>query len=85
MKTNYQVIITVRCSSAEDLVQARQAINYHLETLNPEFSIKRNCLTAIVPPLDTYFEPQEACDIIRLTLAQSLTPQDWKCTLHTIN
>ena len=44
-------------------------------------------MTIKVVPLDPQlFLPDEACDIIRQTLAQSLTfNHSWTCTLHTIN
>ena len=87
MKTKNYIQISIPCHSAEEKQKAIEVINYHLETLNPQINRTTNCLTVQVPPLDEeLFEPQEACDIIRQTLAQSLTfTIDWKCTLHTIN
>ena len=79
MKTKNIVIISIPCQSTEEL--------FHLETLNPEFTTEGTTLTAKVVPLDPQlFYPDEACDIIRQTLAQSLTFNHcWTCTLHTIN
>ena len=67
--------------------QAKEAVLFHLETLNPEFTPKGTTLTVKVIPLDPQlFLPDEACDIIRQTLAQSLTFNHcWTCTLQTIN
>lgn len=81
------VIIDIPCSTIEELHQAKKAVLYHLESLNPDFKVTVKKLTVTVPPLDPkLFEPEEACDIIRRTLAQSLTfIHDWTCTLHTIN
>lgn len=87
MKNKYFVIITIPCQSAEEMQKAKEAVLYHLETLAPEFRATGNTLTVRVIPIDlSLFEPEEACDIIRLTLGQSLTfINDWKCTLHTTN
>ncbi len=87
MQTQQFVQISVTCHSAEEMQRAIDAINYHLETLNPRIKRTSKTLTVRVPPLDpTLFEPDEACDIIRQTLAQSLTfTNEWTCTLHTIN
>lgn len=81
------VKIVIPCRSAEEMQQAKEAVLYHLETLNPEFVADNNTLTVSVPPLDSeLFAPDEACDIIRQTLAQSLTfIHEWTCTLHTVN
>ena len=74
MKTKHIVKIVIPCRSAEEMQQAQAAVLYHLETLNPEFVADNNTLTVSVPPLDSeLFAPDEACDIIRQTLAQSLT------------
>ena len=87
MKEKHFVIISISCQSAEELQKAKEAVLFHLETLNPEFETKGTTLTAKVVPLDPQlFFPDEACDIIRQTLAQSLTfNHSWTCTLHTIN
>ena len=87
MNQKHFVIISIPCQSAEELQKAKGAVLFHLETLNPEFSIKDTTLTAKVVPLDPQlFLPDEACDIIRQTLALSLTFNHcWTCTLHTIN
>jgi len=87
MKTKNIVKIVIPCRSAEEMQQAKEAVLYHLETLYPEFAEDNNTLTVSVPPLDSkMFAPDEACNIIRQTLAQSLTfIQEWTCTLHTVN
>ena len=87
MKEKHFVLISIPCQSAEEMLQAKEAVLFHLETLNPEFETKGSTLTAKVVPLDPQlFYPDEACDIIRQTLAQSLTfNHEWTCTLHTIN
>lgn len=87
MKTKHFVQITIPCQSAEEMLRAKQAVLYHLETLNPEIRVKGNTLTIRVVPIDPkLFQPEEACDIIRQTLAQSLTfTHAWTCTLHIIN
>ena len=87
MKSKHLVKITIRCQSAEEMQKAKEAVLYHLETLNPEFEGNDNTLTVTVVPLDPkLFLPDEACSIIRQTLAQSLTfIHEWTCTLHTIN
>ena len=89
MKENQKhfVLISIPCQSAEEMLQAKEAVLFHLETLNPEFSTEGTTLTAKVIPLDPQlFLPDEACDIIRQTLAQSLTfNHSWTCTLQTIN
>ena len=87
MKKNQKhfVIISIPCQSTEEVQKAKEAVLFHLETLNPEFSTEGTTLTAKVVPLDPQlFLPDEACDIIRQTLAQSLTFNHcWTCTLHT--
>ena len=89
MKQNQKhfVFISIPCQSAEEIQKAKEAVLYHLETLNPEFETKGSTLTVKVVPLDPQlFLSDEACDIIRQTLAQSLTfNHSWTCTLHTIN
>ena len=87
MKNQNVVKIVIPCQSAEEMQQAKETVLYHLETLNPEFVADNNTLTVSVPPLDpNLFLPDEACDIIRQTLAQSLTfIHEWTCTLHTVN
>ena len=85
MKPKHFVLISIPCHSAEEMLQAKEAVLVHLETLNPEFSTEGTTLTIKVIPLDPQlFLPDEACDIIRQTLAQSLTFNHcWTCTLHT--
>lgn len=87
MKPKHYIQISIRCHSAEEMQKAVEAVNYHLETLNPKFKRTTHRLMVQVQPLDpVLFEPDEACDIIRQTLAQSLTfTTEWKCTLHTTN
>ena len=86
MKQKHFVLITIPCQSTEELQKAKEAVLFHLETLNPEFSSEGTTLTVKVVPLDPQlFFPDEACDIIRQTLAQSLTFNHyWTCTLHSI-
>ena len=87
MKSKHIVKIVIYCQSAEEMQQSKEAVLYHLETLNPEFAADNNTLTVSVPPLDSkLFAPEEACDIIHQTLARSLTfTHEWTCTLRTIN
>ena len=87
MNQKHIVLISIPCQSVEELQKAKEAVLFHLETLNPEFSTKGTTLTAKVVPLDPkLFYPDEACDIIRQTLAHSLTFNHcWTCKLHTIN
>lgn len=87
MKNQNVVKIAIHCQSAEEMLKAKEAVLYHLETLNPEFETNGTTLTVTVVPLDPkLFFPDEACSIIRQTLAQSLTfIHEWMCTLHTIN
>ena len=78
------VITTIPCRDLMEMQRAKEAVLYHLETLNPDFSADGNTLSVCVPPLDPQlFQPEEACDIIRQTLAQSLTfVHGWTCQLH---
>ncbi len=78
------VIITIPCRDLMEIQRAKEAVLYHLETLNPDFAARGNTLTVRVIPLDpSLFQPEEACNIIRQTLAQSLTfVHDWTCQLH---
>jgi len=87
MKTKHIVIISIPCQSAAEMLQAKEAVLFHLETLNPEISIEANTLIVKLVPLDSkLFYPDEACEIIRQTLAQSLTfNHEWTCTLQAIN
>ena len=88
MKKNQKhfVLISIPCQSAEEMLQAKEAVLFHLETLNPEFTTEGTTLTVKVVPLDPQlFLPDEACDIIRQTLAQSLTfNHSWTCTLQNV-
>ena len=81
------VKIIIPCSNLNELKRAKESVLYHLETLGPKFKVTNRKLTVTVIPLDPkLFQPEEACNIIRQTLAQSLTfIHDWTCTLHTIN
>ena len=85
MKEKHFVIISIPCQGTEELQKAKEAVLFHLETLNPGFSVEGTTLTVKVIPLDPQlFLPDEAFDIIRQTLAQSLTfNHAWMCTLHT--
>ena len=87
MKTKHYVKITIPYHSAEELNRAQQAVLYHLETLNPDLETENSTLKVSVIPLDPkLFYPDEACNIIRQTLAQSLTfNHEWTCALHTVN
>ena len=87
MKTKHIVIISIPCQSAAEMLQAKEAVLFHLETLNPEISIEANTLIVKLVPLDSkLFYPDEACEIIHQTLAQSLTfNHEWTCTLQAIN
>ena len=77
MNPKHFVLISIPCQSTEELQKAKEAVLFHLETLNPEFSAEGTTLTVKVIPLDPQlFLPDEACDIIRQTLAQSLTRDD---------
>ena len=86
MNQKHFVIIAIPCQSVEELQKAKEAVLFHLETLNPEFSVEGTTFTVKVIPLDPQlFLPDEACEIIRQTLAQSLTFNHcWICTLQTI-
>ena len=86
MKPKHFVLISIPCQSTEELQEAKEAVLFHLETLNPGFTTEGTTLTAKVIPLDPQlFLPDEACDIIRQTLAQSLTFNHcWTCTLQSI-
>ena len=51
-KTKFIVIIEITCHNAEEVMQAKAIVLYHLETLWPELSFEGNKLTARVMPLD---------------------------------
>ena len=57
MKSKHFVKITIHCQSAEEMQKAKEAVLYHLETLNPEFQAVNNTLTVSVPPLDPQIKP----------------------------
>ena len=84
MKKKNLVIITIPCRDLMEMQRAKEAVLYHLETLNPDFSAQGNTLTVRVIPIDPEcFQPEEACGIIRQTLAQSLIfVHGWTCQLH---
>ena len=86
MTPKHFVLITIPCQSTEELQKAKEAVLFHLETLNPELTIKGTTITVKVIPLDPkLFYLDEACDIIRQTIAQSLTFNHcWTCTLQSI-
>ncbi len=86
MNRKYIVKIRIVCHNAAELQRAQAAVLYHLETLAPKLRITKNVLTVSVIPIDPkLFYPEEACDIIRQTLAQSLTfTERWKCWLQTL-
>ena len=86
MTPKHFVLITIPCQSTEELQKAKEAVLFHLETLNPELTIKGTTITVKVIPLDPkLFYLDEACDIIRQTIAQSLTFNHcWTCTLQNI-
>ena len=86
MTPKHFVLITSPCQSTEELQKAKEAVLFHLETLNPELTIKGTTITVKVIPLDPkLFYLDEACDIIRQTIAQSLTFNHcWTCTLQSI-
>ena len=79
------VFLTLPCRDLAEMQRAKEAVLYHLETLNPEFCAHGNTLTVRVIPIDpTLFRPDEACDIIRQTLAPSLSfLTTWTCHLRT--
>ena len=52
MKEKHFVIISIPCQSAEEMQKAKEAVLFHLETLNPEFETKGTTLTVKVIPLD---------------------------------
>ena len=87
MKPKHIILITIPCQSTEELQKAKEAVLFHLETLNPDFTAEGTTLTVKVIPLDPQlFLPDEACDLIRQTLSQSLTFNHcWTCMFHTIN
>lgn len=87
MKPKHFVCINIPCNNVEEMQQAKKAVLFHLETLNPELTIKGSYLRVKVVPLDEQlFTPEEARDIIQQTLAQSLiVNHKWTCTLHKIN
>ena len=68
MKKNQKhfVLITIPCHSVEELQQAKKAVLYHLEILNPKLSTEGNTLTVKVIPLDPQlFYPDEAIELLR--------------------
>ena len=84
MKTKKRILITIPFRDTEELQRAKAAVLYHLETLEPDLSVRGGTLTVRVVPIDpSLFYPEEARDIIRLTLAQSLTfIPAWTCELE---
>ena len=84
--TNSRVIIEIVCPTLEDKAKAKECINYHLETLQPQFKVCKNKLTVTILPLDTHlFTLQEGLEIVKQTLAQSpLNFTSFNCSLKTI-
>ena len=81
---NSRVIIEIVCPTLEDKAKVKECVIYHFETLQPQFKESKNKLTATILPLDTHlFTLQEGLDIIRQTLAQSLTFTTFKCSSKT--
>ena len=78
------VHLTLPCRDLAEMQRAKEAVLYHLETLNPEFSAHGNKLSVCVVPIDpTLFLPDEACEIIRQTLTPSLSfLSNWTCRLQ---
>ena len=78
------VHLTLPCRDLAEMQRAKEAVLYHLETLNPEFSAHGNTLSVRVVPIDpTLFLPDEACEIIRQTLTPSLSfLSNWTCRLQ---
>ena len=71
MKPKHFVLISIPCQSAEEMLQAKEAVLFHLETLNPEFTTEGTTLTVKVVPLDPHLSyPDEACDSLRHTPVQ---------------
>ena len=56
--TNSRVIIEIVCSTLEDKAKAKECINYHLETLQPQFKVCKNKLTVpfcrLIPTCSRY-------------------------------
>ena len=52
MTQQHFVLISIPCQSAEEMLQAKEAVLFHLETLNPEFSAEGTIITVKVIPLD---------------------------------
>ena len=83
--SNSRVIIEIVCPTLEDKAKAKECINYHLETLQPQFKDSKNKLTVTILPLDTHlFTLQEGLEIVKQTLAQSLNFTSFNCSLKTI-
>lgn len=83
MKSKQFILISIPCTNTAQILQAKKAVLYHLESLNPELSIKGKTLIVQVIPIDPdLFTIEEACSIICQTLAQSLSfNQRWTCTM----
>ena len=87
------VLVTISCRSHAELRRAPKAVLYHLESLRPCMTTRLSdeasedatvCILIVrVIPIDPQlFRPEEACEIIRQTLAQSLTfIRTWECML----
>ena len=83
--TNSRVIIEIVCPTLEDKAKAKECINYHLETLQPQLKDSKNKLTVTILPLNTHLFPlQEGLEIVKQTLAQSLNFTSFNCSLKTI-
>ena len=78
------VLLTLPCRDLAEMQRAKEAVLYHLETLNPEFIAHGNTLSVRVVPIDpTLFRRDEACEIIRQTLTPTLSfLANWTCRLQ---
>ncbi len=52
MKQKHFALISIPCQSTEELQKAKEAVLFHLETLNPEFTTEGTTLTVKVVPLN---------------------------------
>ena len=86
-KQDYVVEIVISCTCADEKQKVQAAVLYHLEVLEPAIEVSALFVKVTVTPIDPkLFAPDEACEIIRQTLAQSLTfVQEWTCSLKECN
>ena len=74
MKQKHFVIISIPCQSAAEMLQAKEAVLFHLETLNPEFTTEGTTLTVKVVPLDPQlFLPDDSVLIMLAKRADKVT------------